>query len=213
MASDRQITANRANALRSTGPRSLAGKGRSSMNAVRHGLTAQHAMLPGDNPEEFEGLRQATFSSLSPQGALENQLVERAVSLFWRLRRFPAFEKALLEWTAYYMAQHHDGQDAVPPDLSNDPDVGLPIEDLADSLRLGRAIEALLVSDQASRLSRYETDMQRQLNMTLKELREMQKQRAEAAARLMPSAATEPRQEKDEYVEYKGRMLKKIGPP
>ena len=39
MATDRQIAANRANALRSTGPKTAAGRWRSSRNAVRHGLS------------------------------------------------------------------------------------------------------------------------------------------------------------------------------
>ena len=40
MASHRQIAANRRNARRSTGPRSAAGRKRSSWNSFRHGLTA-----------------------------------------------------------------------------------------------------------------------------------------------------------------------------
>ena len=39
MATERQIAANRANALRSTGPKTAAGKKRSSQNALRHGLS------------------------------------------------------------------------------------------------------------------------------------------------------------------------------
>jgi hypothetical protein len=39
MTSDRRLRANRANALRSTGPKSVAGKRRASRNARRHGLT------------------------------------------------------------------------------------------------------------------------------------------------------------------------------
>jgi hypothetical protein len=45
MTSDRQRAANRRNAQRSTGPRSAAGKKRSRLNALRHGLSAQ---LGGD---------------------------------------------------------------------------------------------------------------------------------------------------------------------
>lgn len=39
MATDKQIAANRRNAARSTGPRSLRGKAKSRMNAFRHGLS------------------------------------------------------------------------------------------------------------------------------------------------------------------------------
>ena len=49
MASHRQIRANQRNALRSTGPRSLAGRARSRLNAMNHGLTAHHALLPRES--------------------------------------------------------------------------------------------------------------------------------------------------------------------
>jgi hypothetical protein len=67
MASDRQLIANRANAVKSKGPRSLAGKRRSSRNAMKHGLTADHTLLPGEDAEEFRGLKGAMFSSLRPK--------------------------------------------------------------------------------------------------------------------------------------------------
>jgi hypothetical protein len=44
MTTERQIAANRANAKRSTGPKSRAGKARASQNAYRHGLTASMTM-------------------------------------------------------------------------------------------------------------------------------------------------------------------------
>src|ERR1035437_7384649 len=40
MASEKQILANRANALKSRGPRSAGGKARASRNGIRHGLAA-----------------------------------------------------------------------------------------------------------------------------------------------------------------------------
>jgi hypothetical protein len=45
MATERQIAANRANAKKSTGPKTAAGKQRSSRNAFRHGLSGP---LPDD---------------------------------------------------------------------------------------------------------------------------------------------------------------------
>jgi hypothetical protein len=48
MATEKQILANRKNALSSTGPRSMKGKVRSRMNARRHGLAS---LLEGVLPE------------------------------------------------------------------------------------------------------------------------------------------------------------------
>jgi hypothetical protein len=44
MATQKQITANRANAKRSTGPRTAAGRSKSSHNTYRHGLSCQRAL-------------------------------------------------------------------------------------------------------------------------------------------------------------------------
>lgn len=46
MATEKQIAANRANAKRSTGPRTLAGKMKSSRNAFRHGLSGPLPLDP-----------------------------------------------------------------------------------------------------------------------------------------------------------------------
>src|SRR5260370_12898234 len=46
MATEKQIAANRANALQSTGPRTLAGRLKSSRNAYRHGLSGPARLDP-----------------------------------------------------------------------------------------------------------------------------------------------------------------------
>jgi hypothetical protein len=56
--SERQRTANRANALRSTGPRTAAGKVAASGNARRHGLAAKRKMEKALT-EQIEGLAHA----------------------------------------------------------------------------------------------------------------------------------------------------------
>ena len=40
----------------------------------------------------------ALIAGFRPQNALEHELVERIVSVLWRLRRVPAFEAALMAW-------------------------------------------------------------------------------------------------------------------
>jgi hypothetical protein len=55
MANEKQILANRANAQKSTGPRTAAGRAKSSRNAYRHGLS-----LPVQpDPQAVEALAQA----------------------------------------------------------------------------------------------------------------------------------------------------------
>jgi hypothetical protein len=51
MVSSKQAAANRVNARRSTGPRSIAGKARSRVNAFKHGLAVPVSALPEFAPE------------------------------------------------------------------------------------------------------------------------------------------------------------------
>ena len=56
MTSERQKAANRANALQSTGPKTREGKAAVRLNAIRHGLLARDAVLPGEDADAFEQL-------------------------------------------------------------------------------------------------------------------------------------------------------------
>ena len=53
MATRRQLEANRANAKRSTGPRSADGKAKSSKNSLAHGLTAQDIVIADEDPRRI----------------------------------------------------------------------------------------------------------------------------------------------------------------
>jgi len=57
MTSFRQIEANRCNALKSTGPRSEAGKRVSRRNAVRHGLTAETVIGTLEDADDYRHSR------------------------------------------------------------------------------------------------------------------------------------------------------------
>jgi hypothetical protein len=98
MASRKQVEANKANAKKSTGPKTETGKSRSRMNAVTHGLTAEVIVTPDEDAEAFSEFREALMQHYDPEGTLQCELVERIASLYWRLRRAPIFEAAILDY-------------------------------------------------------------------------------------------------------------------
>ena len=90
MTSLKQITANRLNALKSTGPRSADGKQRSRQNALRHGLTAETWMITAlEHAADYQALEESIMADHQPRSATERELVLRLASVLWRLRRRP----------------------------------------------------------------------------------------------------------------------------
>jgi len=89
--------ANQANALQSTGPRTAAGKARSSANAVQHGILSRHLILPGESQAEFNDLLQTLMAEQQPQGTLEQAVVERIAVALWRQRRMVTAESAQVQ--------------------------------------------------------------------------------------------------------------------
>ena len=97
MTSYRQIEANRRNALRSTGPRTAAGKEVSRRNALRHGLTAETVIGALEDAEDYKAFEAAITADYDAQSAVERELVLRLASLLWRLRRATTMETGLFE--------------------------------------------------------------------------------------------------------------------
>lgn len=86
----KQVEANRANALKSTGPKTPEGKKVVGQNARTHGIFADLVILGCDaaeNPEEFQELLDGLIADYQPVGTIENSLVEEIASCLWRLRR------------------------------------------------------------------------------------------------------------------------------
>ena len=92
-ASEAQILANQINALRSTGPRTEAGKNRSSCNAFRHGLTAQVTVMTDPDREAQDKFVKAYVADLAPEGAQETQLAQAIAFDTWRMNRTRAIEE------------------------------------------------------------------------------------------------------------------------
>ena len=123
MASEKQVSANRRNAAKSTGPTTQDGKLVSRRNAMRHGLTAATVVPAIEDAEEFERFEAAIRADYQPVSTIEHELVARLTSLLWRLRRSTLIETNLFQLQARLaMEQNHGaraGSDTASPGLAN----------------------------------------------------------------------------------------------
>jgi len=109
MISEKQLEANRSNALLSTGPRTDAGKKRSSMNALRHGITGQVTTMTDEDRAAHDTFSKGLMKDLAPEGAVEIQLAQRIATDSWRLNRISAVEDNL-----FALGQLQHGGQACP---------------------------------------------------------------------------------------------------
>jgi hypothetical protein len=110
MTSYRQIEANRLNAVKSTGPRTEAGKQRSRRNAVRHGLTAETVISTLEDVEDYKEFEAAVIADYDAESAVERELVLRLASILWRLRRAATMETGLFEIQAEHLRDYRQGR-------------------------------------------------------------------------------------------------------
>jgi len=100
MASLRQLRANQLNALKSAGPTTPEGKAIARRNGLKHGLAGTGLVLPEDEAEAVNERWAQWHSSLKPDDAYSDWMVERISSLAVRLERCEYHERALLEISA-----------------------------------------------------------------------------------------------------------------
>jgi hypothetical protein len=185
MTSLKQIEANRRNAEDSTGPRSKAGKQRSSRNAIRHGLTAETVIEPLEDADDYSAFEEAIAASFDPETAVERELILRLASLLWRLRRATSIETALFRLkighdsdpqtaSDYPLASiplgrhsrcvsHHPGRD----DVGVVPAIGTGMQETQTALARCFLRVINLTDDGFERLGRYEAALWRQVRQTL----------------------------------------------
>lgn len=89
--------ANRANALRSTGPRTAAGKAQSRLNACKHGMTGRAVALPEEDRADVARLEARLAERFAPRGGEEQELVREMAMALWRIGRAPKVEAAVLD--------------------------------------------------------------------------------------------------------------------
>ena len=70
-----------------TGPKSMAGKRRSSMNALKDGLFARTPVLPFEDEAQYRRHVKAVTASLAPEDAVQANLAQQIADSMWRGQR------------------------------------------------------------------------------------------------------------------------------
>jgi hypothetical protein len=95
------LAAARQNAQHSTGPRSAAAKQNVKLNSLKHGGRVsdenrrQAMQALGEDPQEFENLKQELMSALTPGDALWEKQIDDLAWLYWRRERLERAEAGL----------------------------------------------------------------------------------------------------------------------
>jgi len=163
MISEKQLAANRRNALHSTGPQSAAAKQRVSLNNLRHGLTGQTTVFSPEDRAAHDKFCAGIMESLKPENALELQIAQSIADDHWRLNRVFAIESNIF-------ALGHLKSPA-PPD-SEAPEIH-------DALNSARVF--LADAKQFALLSIYEQRIHRNLQKSMAQFNDLQTARRQQA--------------------------------
>ena len=161
MATSAQISANQKNAQLSTGPTSETGKAKSSLNAVKTGLTGRTVLLPGDDAALYESHVSQFVKRFEPASEAEQNLVQSLADTEWRLLRIPALEMGIYALGRLEFAEL------------------FPNEDPAVRSQLIEAKIFLTYQRQLNNLSVQENRLRRQREKDTAALRELQNARAQ----------------------------------
>jgi hypothetical protein len=150
---------NHQNSLRSTGPKTAAGKQRSSLNAFKHGLSGNHLVMQTHEFAAYEQLTGKMLADLKPVSEPEKQIAQKIIDLNFRINRITAIENNLLNFD----------MGANEPDFEED-------EGIARMMGQARAWKKDAQSFEI--LGRYEARLSKQLLQYQKELERLQNVRA-----------------------------------
>lgn len=149
---------NRINAAKSTGPVSLEGKQRASLNAFKHGLTGNRMILQPHEHEAYNRLREALTRDFEPATEQERQLLQKLIDCHTRLNRIAALDSNILNFSLT-----RNETDAAHDDA---------LESIAAQCRAW-----IQNADSFDKLGRYESRISRQLLQYTAELERIQKER------------------------------------
>jgi len=165
-----RTASNRANAQKSTGPKTARGKATSSQNARKHGILTREVILAGESRSEFASFRKGMLQSLTPVGELEFFLVDRVVSSAWRLRRVLKAESAALD----FEHQEHGSRTYTNGTVEWTESVS----DREAWRDIGRDFLLHYGTDPIANLTRYEAALERGMYRALHEIQRLQAERS-----------------------------------
>ena len=96
---------NQANSLKSTGPKTEAGKNKTRFNAFRHGLTGKTIVMPWQDQVAYEAFCKKLFAGLKPEGPVEEHYAQTVADCSWRLNSAAAREANLLSLAIHERVQ------------------------------------------------------------------------------------------------------------
>ncbi len=178
--SARNLAANRENAMLSTGPRTPAGKARSRLNALKHGLLASEAVNRVIEGAEARAAFDAMVDDLAahyrPVGAVEEMLVQKIAIATWRLKRLLRFEAQGL-YRAWREDQH-DGYVKVLRRLRL-ADEAVEKHRMQTHVFRQAGVDGVTIPNEANAMLmlRYEAAVNRDLYRAMTELRRLRKER------------------------------------
>ncbi len=168
----KQIAANQANATKSTGPKSAAGKQAVKVNAVRHGLTGRTVVLPSDDLDLYKTHVKTLTAHLKPEGPEEIQLASLIADDYWRLQRIHSIEDGIfaMQFAENEILATHPAADAT----------------------LNQATAYLQHSKELERLTLYEQRIHRNIKASTARLESLQQARRAAQATTPIVSASDP---------------------
>jgi hypothetical protein len=170
MATAAQIHANRANAQKSTGPRTAGGKTQSRLNSITHGLTGTHCLRTPAEEAALDAFFHRLLPDLNPSTELQLEIARRVVYTMFRLAQV-----SVIETNIYALGRANSA----------------PAQNTRDAARLDSLSQAktFIVEGKAfSNLSLYEQRLDRSMHKDLDLLHKLQ--REASAQQLKPRPAT-----------------------
>jgi hypothetical protein len=117
MATEKQIAANRRNALKSTGPKSLRGRQNSSRNALKHGVLSKYRQtIPGEDDRAYRGFS----TEFEPASPFEVELDGRLVLIHWQQDRDFALHTSIIDSSVEEIRRRMPADDPAWADLGPD---------------------------------------------------------------------------------------------